>query len=193
MVYAIRMKYLAVILGVALNLSAQTNPPAATNSTAMADPNGPAAQVQKAEQVRADCVQGRRLICGRILKVLPDGLVVESGYTGLLHPPLNKAWLIPGSVVSSRPASLIESREPGSPCVGVVFLNNAPKARGAAPKPKPYDYVVLLGYPAGEYTYTSVGAVQKTVRRFSANLLKAVNLNFEAGEKAGTNAASSVK
>jgi len=67
--------------------------------------------------------------------VLPDGLVVDSGYTDLLRPPLNKSWLIPGSVVASRAANVIEGREPESVCVGLVFLEDIPKARGAAGKP----------------------------------------------------------
>jgi hypothetical protein len=135
-------------------------------------------------------LQGRRIICGKILKVLPGGLVVESGYADLQRPPLNKSWLIPGSVATRRPANLMESSEPESLCVGVVFLTDLPKARGAAAKPKPYDYVSLLAYPTGQFTYTSVGAVQKTVRRFSANLLKAVKMNSDA---AGSLAAAETK
>jgi len=45
-----------------------------------------------------------------------------------------------------------------------------------------YDYVILLGYPAGQHTYTSVGDLKKTVRRFSADLQKAVKLNLAAAE-----------
>src|ERR1039457_4773239 len=47
--------------------------------------------IQFGEQVRAACLQGRRSICGRILRVLPDGLIVESGYTNLLREPLSKS------------------------------------------------------------------------------------------------------
>lgn len=163
---------------------AQTNP--VTNDAVS---NSPADSFQsaglRAEKIRADCIAGRRIICGKILKVLPAGLVVESGYTDLLRPALSTSWLVPGSVIASRPAGLIESRQAESACVGVVFLTDIPKIRGAAAKPKQYDYVVLLGYPAGQSTYTSAGTVQKTVRRFSANLTKAVSLNFESAEKSG--------
>jgi len=180
------MKFFAAIFFAAFNLSAQANDLAATNAgAAMPEPGQPASGVQSAEQIRTECIQDRRIICGKILKVLPGGLVVDSGYTNLLRPPFNKSWLISGTVTASRPASLVESHEPESVCVGVVFLTDVPKSRGAGARPKPYDYVSLLGYPAGQYTYTSVGTVQKTVRRFSANLLKATNLNFEAAEKAG--------
>ena len=163
---------------------AQTNQFAATNAPAVKIEAGQL-PVQRAEQIRAECVQGRRLICGKILKLLPDGLVVDSGYTNLLRPPLNKSWLISGSVAASRDANTIEGREPESVCVGVVFLTDIPKSRGVSAKPKLYDYVSLLAYPTGQFTYTSVGEIHKTVRRFSASLLKAVNLNVETTQKSG--------
>jgi hypothetical protein len=188
------MKYFAAFFFVAFNLSAQTNDFTATNAAAAkVETNQPALNLQLAEQIRAECVQGRRIICGKILKVLPGGLVVESGYTDLLRPALNTSWLVPGNVTATRPKNMIETVRPDSPCVGVVFLADIPKPHGAAGRPKPYDYVVLLGYPAGQYTYTSVGDMQKTVRRFSANLLKAVSLNYESAEKSGAAPAAEVK
>jgi hypothetical protein len=127
------------------------------------------------EKIRGDCIQGRRTICGRILKVLPDGLVVESGYTNLLRPPLDQSWLAPGTAQATRAPNLVEANEPGCVCVGLVFLTDIPKSRSA--KPKPYDYIVIQGYPAGQYTYTSVGTTQRTVRRFSALLQTAILVN----------------
>jgi hypothetical protein len=187
------MKIFAAIFLAALNLSAQTNNLTATNATAAAkvETNQPPPAIQRAEQIRAECLAGRRIICGKILKILPDGLVVDSGYTDLLRSPLNNLWLIPGSVTASRPVGMVESREPGSVCVGVVFLTYLPKPRGGDVVPKQYDYVVVLAYPDGQFTYTSVGTVQKTVRQFSSSLIKAVNLNIEAAENPG--AASGVK
>lgn len=178
------MKIFAAILFIALNLSAQTNPPAASPATVTTPAtNPPPSAVQRAEQIRAECVAGRRVICGKILKVLPGGLVVDSGYADLLRAPLNKSWLVPGSVSASRDANQIETREPGAVCIGVVYLTNLPKSRGV--KPKQYDYVTLLGYPTGQYTYASVGEIKKTVRAFSANILSAVNQNLAAeGNKA---------
>jgi hypothetical protein len=190
------MKFFIPIIFAAFNLFAQKNENDLLTTNAAAakiETNPPPSAVQRAEQIRAECLQGRRLICGKILKVLPGGLVVDSGYPDLLRPPLNKSWLVPGSVSVARAANLVEGREPESVGVGVVFLTDVPKARGAAAKPKPYDYVILLGYPAGQYTYDSVGTVKKTVRRFSANLLKAVNVNLETAEKSGTASAAAVK
>jgi len=164
------MKLLLAIFFAACGLLARANNFSATNS--------PVATFQSAEQVRAECLEGRRLICGRILRVLPDGLVVECGYTNLLHPPLTDSWLVSGLVKAARAQNLVESREPGAVCVGTVFLTDLPRARGK--KPKQFDYVILTGYPAGETTYTSVGTVQKTVRRFTGTLAGAVRFKVAA-------------
>lgn len=174
------MKCIVLILFAAFSALAQKNDPASTNAPALAGSNSPPGSLERVEQIRAECLQGRRIICGQILKVLPGGLVVDSGYTDLLRPPLNQSWLIPGRVVASRPAGLVESCEPESICVGVVFLTDLPRLRGA--KPRPYDYVTLLAYPTGQFTFTSVGTVQKTVRRFSGTLLKAVDWNLQASQ-----------
>lgn len=133
---------------------------------------------QATEKIRADCVQNRRTICGKIIKMLPEGVVVESGYTSLMRPPLSKTWLVPGTVQAARQPDLVEGTEPGDVCVGLVFLTALPKSRIA--KPKLYDYVVLEAYPAGQYTYTSVGTLQRTVRRYAASLPAAIALNRTA-------------
>jgi hypothetical protein len=133
---------------------------------------------QLREQVRDACIRGRRSICGKILAVFPDGLVVESGYTNLLREPLTSSWLVPGIVTASRASNLVEDSEPGSVCLGTVYLTDFPKSRRLIPKR--YDYVVIQGYPAGRYTYHSLGTIHKTVRRFSAQLSKAVDLDLKA-------------
>jgi hypothetical protein len=133
------------------------------------------------ETVRAICIEGRRLVCGKILEVLPDGLVVDSGYTDLLRQPLIQSWLVPGTVKASRAENLLEENKPGANCIGLVFLTNLPK--GKKFKPAQYDYVIIEGYPAGQYTYTSVGSVQRTVRQFSASLNGAVNWNLKTSRK----------
>jgi hypothetical protein len=106
----------------------------------------PTTDAARAEQIRAACVQGRRCVCGRILKVLTNGLVVECAYPSLLRKPLHGAWLVPGTVTASRDADVVESQEPDSFCTGLVFLTDLPRLRGA--KVKPYDYVVLHAYRA---------------------------------------------
>jgi hypothetical protein len=133
------------------------------------------------EKVRMDCIQNRRIISGKIVKVLPDGLVVDSGYKGLSRPPLNESWLIPGTITATRPANLIEANQPDTVCVGLVFLTDLPKLRRI--KPKLYDYVNIEGFPIGQYTYTSVGDIQRTVREFTARLENAAVWNFQQSEK----------
>jgi len=129
------------------------------------------------EQIRGHCIEERRSICGKIVRIVPDGLVVEAGYTNLLREPLTKSWLVPASVVASPAPNLVEGKEPGAICVGTVYLTDLPRG-----KPHLYDYVILAGYPTGEGTYTAAGSIKKTARRFSANLDKAVNTILAASE-----------
>jgi hypothetical protein len=134
---------------------------------------------QHIENIRLECIQNRRAICGKILKVLPDGLVIDSGYTNIMRAPLNHSWLVPGSVKERPAANLVEDHQPACVCIGLVFLTDLPKK----PVPKLYDYVNLVGYPTGQYTYTSVGDLRRTVRRFSAKLANAVQWKWEEIEK----------
>jgi hypothetical protein len=131
-------------------------------------------KAQHAEQIRARCIEGRRYIAGRVLQVVPEGLVVDSGYSALLSPPFNHSWVVSGTASVNRDANAVEEKKPNALCIGVVFLSNTPKR----PSVKPYDYVALHGYPAGEYVYSPVAGVQKMVRRFSAGLERAVQINL---------------
>jgi len=152
---------------------------AQTNATAAQDPTAKenAAILQHVEQLRARCIQERRMICGRIVKILPEGIIVDSGYTNLMRAPLNQAWLIPGSAEAERATNYVESAAPDSVCLGQVYLIDLPKPpRGK--KPKLYDYVVLEGFPMGEFTYTSVGTVQHTARQFSAKVTTAIRWRY---------------
>ena len=137
------------------------------------------ALAQKSEQIRTACINGRRRICGKVLQIVSEGLVVESGYTNLLRPELSRSWVAPGNVTSSLPPNLVEQNTPGSGCVGLVFVTDIPKK----PAVKAYDYVMLEAYPAGQYVYTPVPTVKKTIRRFSVGLVTAVQLNLDAGDK----------
>jgi hypothetical protein len=132
----------------------------------------PAAAVRHEQEVRNACIEGRRLICGRILDLVPEGLIVESGYTNLLREPLTRSWLIPGTAQASRAENLIESQSPGAICVGRILLTDTPKGKKA--KPAKYDYVIVEAFPAGHYSYTSAGTVHRTLRRFSSSLVAAV-------------------
>ena len=171
----------SITLGLVLFLApfgapAQTKPNiVATNAT----PAPALSATQRGDDARNMCIANRRVVCGRVLKVFSDGLVVESGYTELTRPPLNQSWLVNGGAVVNRDPKALELNEPGSPCIGIVFLTNIPKR----PAVKQYDYITLQAYPTGQHTYTSVPGVDKTVRCFSASLDAAIRVNLEAGEK----------
>jgi hypothetical protein len=150
-----------------------TNSP--TRSIATQTNQGPGL-AQRVEDMRAVCIQNRRIICGKILKVLPDGLVIDSGYTNLMRAPLNQSWLIPGTAVATRGINLVESQQPDSVCFGLVFLTDLPRKQGA--KPKVFDYVNLEGFPMGDYTYTSVGDLRRTVRRYTTKVANSVRWNL---------------
>ena len=129
------------------------------------------------EHIRAECIQGRRHICGRVLQVTPSGLVVDSGYTSLLQPPLDHNWLTRATATPKRPDALVERNAPDSVAVGLVFLTDLPRR----PTARQYDYVSLVGYPAGHYTYAPAPGVAKTIRRFAAGLATAVRLTLAPG------------
>ena len=122
------MKFCLVILFAACVLTVRANDFSATNS--------PAAAFQSAERVRVEAIEGRRTICGKILRVLPEGLVVESGYTDLLRPPLTDSWLVPGTVAAARTPNLVEIREPGAVAIGTILLTDLPTGRGKRNTPK---------------------------------------------------------
>ena len=162
----------ALIFLFAASATAQTNAPAAAN---LAERQKALSRIELKEQIRSQCLEGRRSICGKILRIMPDGMLVEAGYNNLLREPLTKSWLAPATVIASPAQDLVEGKNPGAICVGTVFLTDIPRG-----KPHLYDYVIVAGYPTAETTYTSVGTIKKTVRRFSANLDKAVAANLAA-------------
>ena len=186
------MKLVVLFVCAALLTSCRTNkieapasvPAAISHSeaeTVQVPVNRDSSVAQRYEKVRMDCIQNRRIIAGKIVKVLPDGFVVDSGYADLSRPPLNESWLVPGTVTATRPANLVEANYPDALCVGLVFLTDLPKSRRVIPKL--YDYVNIEGYPAGKYIYTSVGDVQRTVRKFTHNLDNATQWQFGQTEK----------
>jgi hypothetical protein len=179
------MKFLVLLFVVALGGCAQKSSAVRTGEIAPAKtaaapaPPGPAAAASvRAEQIRTDCIKGRRLICGRVLQIFPDGLVVDSGYTDLLRPPLTRSWVVPGTATASRDPAVLELKEPGTPCIGLAFLTDIPKR----PQVKNYDYVVIMGYPAGQVVYTPAPNIEKIIRKFSGGLDTAVRLNLRAEE-----------
>lgn len=111
--------------------------------------------------------------------MVPEGLIVESGYTALMDPPFAGSWVIPGGALVNRDPKLIERSEPASPCIGTVLLTDFPRR----PAVNLYDYVLLQAYPAGEYLFTPVPGVQKPIRRFTGGLDTAVKNKLETAGK----------
>lgn len=148
---------------------AQTTP-----SQTLLDPtNENMAIMQHVEQLRAICIKNRRIICGKVLKILPDGIVVDSGYTNLMRAPLNQSWLIPGATTAARATNFVEGSDPDSICFGQVFLTDLPRPP-ANHKLKIFDFVILEGFPMGKRTYLSSANVEHTVRTFSTKVANAV-------------------
>ena len=134
---------------------------------------------QRAEALRTVCINGRRYLCGQVVQIVPQGLVVDSGYTNLMRPELKGSWLVRGNVSASRPLHLVEGKTPDSICAGLVFVTDIPRK----PAVNLYDYVAIEAYPDGDYLYAPVPNVKKNIRRFSVGLLTAVELNLDAGEQ----------
>lgn len=168
---------------VGLSVRAQTN-----FSTNGVTPRGRLAQdvanAQQVEKIRGQCIEDRRMICGKIVQLQPDGLVVDSGYTNLDRYPLNRSWLIPGTAVAVRATNVIEGKQPDSICMGLVFLTDLPRITGH--KAELYDYVSLEAFPMGQYTYNSVGNIRRSIRRFSTKLPKAVEWRLEQSQRQNT-------
>jgi hypothetical protein len=170
---AVRVAALAFFFSAATPIMAQTN--------FLALSSNDVATVKQIEKVRQECIDNRRMIAGKILQIQPDGLVIDSGYTNLDRYPLNRSWLAPGTAVATRATNVLESKQPDSICIGLVFLTNLPPVSGRTPKL--YDYVHLEGFPMGQYTYHSVGDVRRTIRRFSAKLPKAIEWQLNSEKK----------
>src|SRR5205807_373552 len=153
--------------------------PAVAQTNVTSTTNQMSAREQRAAEIRAACINGRRCVCGKVIKIVPEGLVVESGYTALMNPPFTQSWVIPGGALVNRDTKLLERDEPASPCIGAILLTDFPRR----PTVKLYDYVLLQGYPAGEYLYTPVPGVQKTIRKFAGGLDTAVKLRLETEKK----------
>jgi hypothetical protein len=163
--------YVLIMFSAWLPAVAQTNISSSTNQTGQTS-----VRAQSATDIRAACINGRRCICGKVIKIVPDGLIVESGYTALMEPPFTGSWVIPAGALVNRDSKLIERSEPASPCIGTVLLTDFPRR----PAVKLYDYVLLQGYPAGEYRYTPVPGVEKQIRKFAGGLDTAVKMKLAA-------------
>jgi hypothetical protein len=163
--------FLLILFSALVPASAQTNVTSSTNEMSVRD--------QRIAEIRTACINGRRCVCGKVIKVVPEGLIVDSGYTALMDPPFTQSWVIPSGALVNRDKKLLERSEPASPCIGTILLTDFPKR----PAVSLYDYVLLQGYPAGEYLYTPVPGVQKSIRKFAGGLDTAVKLQLKSAAR----------
>ena len=165
--------FLLIFFSAVLPAVAQTNVSSSTNQTNhISAPE----RAQRAAEIRTACINGRRCVCGKVIKIVPEGLIVDSGYTALMDPPFTQSWVIPGGAMVNRDSKLLERSEPASPCIGTVLLTDFPKR----PAVELYGYVLLQAYPAGEYLYTPVPGVEKQIRKFAGGLDTAVRIKLAA-------------
>ena len=164
----------------ALSVPIQANPTPGSGQDKITDIMSIPASVAQLcyERTRANCILSRKMILGKIIKILPEGLVIECGYTNLMDMPNTRSWLIKGTGVAFRPKIQLDADRSDGICVGLIFLSDVPKSRGITKKPMLYDYVTVEGFPMGHYTYVSVGSVQRTVERFTSNLGLATQWQF---------------
>lgn len=180
-----RISISIVLAGLAVAGLSAAEPTNASSGPATSQPPGPTeqaralARAQLAEKVRAECIEARRYVAGRVIEITPKGLIVESGYSALLQPPFNQSWVVHGNATVARDLDAPEEKHPDAVCRGLVLLTATPRR----PKVKPYDYVVIHAYPAGEEQYRPVPGVEKTIRRYSASLETAVQSEVERREK----------
>ena len=168
---ATRLCLLLIIFSARLPAMGQTNASTPGTST-----NQIAVRNQRAAEIRVACINGRRCVCGKVIGIVPEGLIVESGYIALMEPPFSQSWVIPAGALVKRDSKLLERSAPASPCIGTVLLTDFP----SRPAVKLYDYVLLQAYPAGEYLYTPVPGVEKQIRKFAGGLDTAVKIKLAA-------------
>lgn len=164
------IKLFLLLMSASFSAVAQTNASTSSNHPNQNSVRDPATEIRNA------CITGRRCVCGKVIKIVPEGLIVESGYTALMQPPFTGSWVIPSGALVSRDPKLIERNEPASPCIGTVLLIDFPKR----PPVKLYDYVLIQAYPAGEYLYKPVPGVEKQIRKFSGGLETAIRMKLAA-------------
>jgi hypothetical protein len=130
-----------------------------------------ASQQFQVEVLRNRVFQTCRIVWGRVVQKLPGGLLVDSGEEpvpeALKSEPEFEAH---GNMTTTHKTEGDEAKEPGAQCKGLVFLADYPDYGPAVVG----DYVQILVYRMGDYIYRPAFGGQKTVRKFTADLDKAI-------------------
>ena len=96
---------------------------------------------------------------------------------GTFNNGLSSINIQEGMIMATGRTNVVEGAEANSVAVGLVLLADIPRR----PKVRQYDYVSLIGYPAGQYVYDPLPGVRKPIRRFAGGLEKAITLNLQSG------------
>jgi hypothetical protein len=140
-----------------------------------------AAQVLAAERARAEATQkrvqaGSRTVSGKVLQKLSEGLLVDSGADFLAKVGDTSTTITRGAIFKRKTVAFTEVNEPRALCLGLCLLQDDPRYRSIVDG----DYITVLAYPIGQYSYTAVSGGTKTVRKFTASLAKAIR--HESGD-----------
>src|ERR1051325_2835718 len=68
---------LACLPGAGMAQTAHTDPDTSTTSQTSQTNDTMAVRAQRAAEIRLACINGRRCICGKVIKIVPEGLIVE--------------------------------------------------------------------------------------------------------------------
>jgi hypothetical protein len=134
---------------------------------------------QKTERKQSDAVENQsasynyegpaRLIAGKVLQKLPNGLLVDSGVYEM--PSDGGGQIYSGERVYHGKAifflnspSQYDEAVRRNRYVGLVLLVDFSRYSDAVDD----DLIKALAYPVGEYSYTTSQGAQKTIRKFSA-------------------------
>lgn len=167
---------ISAICAIGSETTEQIKPAQATNQAAL-DRQKRAAYKMMTDRmaaIRRQVAAAGRVILGNVSQKTSLGLMIFSGQTPVNHPGFG-----------GRDSRLVASRFPrGTEFYGHCLLLDHPKFKGLVDE----DYVEVVAYPCGDYSYQSVGAGGKTIRRFTADFNKAYS---GALKEAGFNAAPS--
>jgi len=114
---------------------------------------------------------------GKILKVLPEESLLTAA-TPIDAVSLNRLSLVPGTAVATRATILSEGNQPDSICIA-GFLTDLPQTPGVNQGLRLRQPRSFSRWPI---YYTSVGYLQRTVRKFSTKLVKAVPVETRESE-----------
>ncbi|MEI9962107.1 MAG: hypothetical protein WDM76_13540 [Limisphaerales bacterium] len=182
------LKFALLLFFVALSASAQTNvAKVASNSPSQTipDTNQSSIVIVRGAACEADSRDLRARPSFDLRGKFSKCCLMDWWWKAVIRILCVRRWIVPGWCrARPRPAArpvLLKATNRVRFALGWFFITDIPKARRT--KPAQYDYVILQGYPAGQYTYTSLGTIERTVRRFSAGLSTAVDLCLEAENK----------